>query len=104
MPKFNKSATRQCANKRPLAINYPPHHLHKEFDKWGSRLAKSATTASSYAPLKSPTTALRRVFKICAGLPPVCKSSRYVFIFVLLGKTSVHKPLLEYMSKKLNTR
>ena len=28
-----------------------------------------------------------------------------VFIFVLLGKkTSVDKPLLEYMNKKLNTR
>ena len=26
-----------------------------------------------------------------------------VFMFVLLGKTSVDKPLLEYMSKKLNT-
>jgi|SRR6218665_1642701 len=26
-----------------------------------------------------------------------------VFIFVLLGKKSVDKPLLEYMSKKLNT-
>jgi len=30
--------------------------------------------------------------------------SAYLFIFVLLGKTSVDKPLLEYMSKKLNTR
>jgi len=27
-----------------------------------------------------------------------------VFVFVLLGKTSVDKPLLEYMSKKLTTR
>ena len=27
-----------------------------------------------------------------------------VFIIVLLGKTSVDKPLLEYVSKKLNTR
>jgi len=27
-----------------------------------------------------------------------------VFIFVLLEKTSVDKSLLEYMSKKLNTR
>jgi len=27
-----------------------------------------------------------------------------VFIFVLLGKTSVDRPLVEYMSKKLNTR
>ena len=27
-----------------------------------------------------------------------------MFIFVLLGKTSVDKPLLEYMTKKLNTR
>jgi len=27
-----------------------------------------------------------------------------VFTFVLLGKTLVDKPLLEYMSKKLNTR
>jgi len=26
-----------------------------------------------------------------------------VFIFVLLGKTSVDKPLLEHMNKKLNT-
>ena len=30
--------------------------------------------------------------------------SSNVFIFVLLGKTSVDKPLLEYMNKKLNTR
>src|SRR6218665_662399 len=29
---------------------------------------------------------------------------RRVFIFVLLGKTSVDKPLLEYVSKKLNSR
>src|SRR6218665_2573019 len=28
----------------------------------------------------------------------------FAFIFVLLGKTSVDKPLLEYMNKKLNTR
>jgi len=27
-----------------------------------------------------------------------------LFIFVLLGKKSVDKPLLEYMSKTLNTR
>ena len=31
------------------------------------------------------------------------RANMCVFIFVLLGKTSVEKPLLEYMSKKLNT-